>query len=507
VSPIVNPSPLPCNISSSNETVDNVQVDLNITNRNMSDESQQLESTVKVLEYNATLSIIDSPKDIDSKSSIEPLFEEIIESANDKILKDDIIANTSTSFVNTMDLIPILSETITESVDFKAVATIQSNQLVCEGNIQPSNETCPTNINVHAVIESNITITDQPTTSDSDIKKLELMFSVDSILIHDSSNETSINITLDFTNDIDMLHNHSLENLSVIIDSGGLTIIPETLLDSKFVEDIEVLESKLNQSNQSSYMEPEITSDASEDIVSYLLNGIESEPDNQNDNQTESITEIVIIVEDGNSNANSSEVIGDIVLDSEVEGHVDTLLNPISVIDQEYVYNNLTSDIKINEVQNISVAGNFTTEKIDAISTDPNLNTTNITIGQNNLTTSSTPIMNSNQQTTSTTSVKVPSCLETLKFLEFKAKMEAKFSMTSYRDGSSGAGSETSSQENVFSQLMQKIKHLEMSHAIYELYAIQVHDTCNCTLLNQFLSSLNNKHSITDERMPPLRFN
>jgi hypothetical protein len=69
---------------------------------------------------------------------------------------------------------------------------------------------------------------------------------------------------------------------------------------------------------------------------------------------------------------------------------------------------------------------------------------------------------------------KLPACLEALKFHEFKSKMEAKLSLT-YREGRDAAANENAQHnENVFTQLMQKFKSLEMNHAIYELYAIQV---------------------------------
>lgn len=70
---------------------------------------------------------------------------------------------------------------------------------------------------------------------------------------------------------------------------------------------------------------------------------------------------------------------------------------------------------------------------------------------------------------------KMPACLDALKFQEFKSKMEAKLS-TTYREGRDTTLNENAQHnENVFTQLMQKFKSLEMHHAIYELYAIQVH--------------------------------
>lgn len=69
---------------------------------------------------------------------------------------------------------------------------------------------------------------------------------------------------------------------------------------------------------------------------------------------------------------------------------------------------------------------------------------------------------------------KLPPCLEALKFQEFKSKMEAKLSLTNREGRDASFGESTQHNENVFTQLMQKFKSLEMNHAIYELYAIQV---------------------------------
>jgi hypothetical protein len=74
------------------------------------------------------------------------------------------------------------------------------------------------------------------------------------------------------------------------------------------------------------------------------------------------------------------------------------------------------------------------------------------------------------------------SCLDNVKFVDFKAKMEAKLSGL-YSTGSAAAGASGSSgdsfpnsQENVFRLLMQKIKMLEMNHAIIEMYTGSVNE-------------------------------
>ena len=126
----------------------------------------------------------------------------------------------------------------------------------------------------------------------------------------------------------------------------------------------------------------------------------------------------------------------------------------------------------------------------------------NITSDLTNQTASNHPTNNNNTNgnhstagSTSTSPVSrlLPACLEGLKFAEFKAKMATKFYMATRTSSSStpptgGSDDNTdssttgsvnymqhsNSQENVFSQLMQKIKALEMADAIYELYATQV---------------------------------
>jgi len=71
-------------------------------------------------------------------------------------------------------------------------------------------------------------------------------------------------------------------------------------------------------------------------------------------------------------------------------------------------------------------------------------------------------------------------CLETLKFVDFQAKMVAKLVNASDDKDRSVP---LTSQDNVFRHLMQKIKMLEMNYAIIEMYSIQIGD-CYRTVLS-----------------------
>ena len=70
--------------------------------------------------------------------------------------------------------------------------------------------------------------------------------------------------------------------------------------------------------------------------------------------------------------------------------------------------------------------------------------------------------------------------MDSLKFMDFKTKMGAKFAISS----SSSAGS-PADKDNVFTQLMHRIKTMEMTQAVYELYMNQV---CTLSLLDMHIS-------------------
>jgi hypothetical protein len=64
-----------------------------------------------------------------------------------------------------------------------------------------------------------------------------------------------------------------------------------------------------------------------------------------------------------------------------------------------------------------------------------------------------------------------PHCLEALRFTEFHSKMLAKLKAEQDKSNTSVASSGT---DNVFRQLMSKIKTLEMNYALIEMYTAQV---------------------------------
>ena len=65
-----------------------------------------------------------------------------------------------------------------------------------------------------------------------------------------------------------------------------------------------------------------------------------------------------------------------------------------------------------------------------------------------------------------------PQCLETLRYSEFHAKMMKKLQQKA--GDSDIKTTEKNAHENVFRQLMQKIKSLEMNYAIIDMYSAQV---------------------------------
>ena len=86
------------------------------------------------------------------------------------------------------------------------------------------------------------------------------------------------------------------------------------------------------------------------------------------------------------------------------------------------------------------------------------------------------------------------SCLELMKFSDFQSKMMSKL-LNSSAGASSGSGSgdgasnalTINTQDNVFRHLMQKIKTLEMSYAIIELYNVQVNE-CYRTVIGELMN-------------------
>ena len=76
-----------------------------------------------------------------------------------------------------------------------------------------------------------------------------------------------------------------------------------------------------------------------------------------------------------------------------------------------------------------------------------------------------------------------PQCLETLRYSEFQAKMMKKLQQKA--GDADIKTTEKNAHENVFRQLMQKIKSLEMNYAIIDMYSAQVANTpCQHTLIN-----------------------
>ena len=91
-----------------------------------------------------------------------------------------------------------------------------------------------------------------------------------------------------------------------------------------------------------------------------------------------------------------------------------------------------------------------------------------------------TPILQTTSSKASSSPPLPTNCLETLKFVDFQAKMVAKLVNASDDKDRSVP---LTSQDNVFRHLMQKIKMLEMNYAIIEMYSIQIGD-CYRTVLS-----------------------
>lgn len=123
------------------------------------------------------------------------------------------------------------------------------------------------------------------------------------------------------------------------------------------------------------------------------------------------------------------------------------------------------------------------------------------------------PATTSNSSTTSSnTSVANPNCLETLKFNEYRSKMLIKLNNKSSSTTSSDNTDSlltTHSNDNVFKQLFQKVKQLEIDQAIVEMYLIQIteclksndkqiqHNITELNMIKESLSYLSSSSSST----------
>jgi hypothetical protein len=91
------------------------------------------------------------------------------------------------------------------------------------------------------------------------------------------------------------------------------------------------------------------------------------------------------------------------------------------------------------------------------------------------------------------------SCWDQLRFSDFQSKMLSKLQKNdSSSDGSTSSSVSTlsSSQDNVFRQLMQKIKTLEMGYAIIEMYSIQVSDCYRLVMADMMVNINDTKSSL-----------
>lgn len=135
---------------------------------------------------------------------------------------------------------------------------------------------------------------------------------------------------------------------------------------------------------------------------------------------------------------------------------------------------NLTASVT-GAINSLSIDNNITTAIIDTIDIiERKSNDLILTASKKN------PILQPTSSRT-TSSPPLPSnCLETLKFVDFQAKMVSKLVNASDDKDRSVP---LTSQDNVFRHLMQKIKMLEMNYAIIEMYSIQIGD-CYRSVLN-----------------------
>ena len=83
-------------------------------------------------------------------------------------------------------------------------------------------------------------------------------------------------------------------------------------------------------------------------------------------------------------------------------------------------------------------------------------------------------------------SIKARDCYDSLRFLDFQAKMRAKLQLISPDSGSDLPGS----QDNVFRTLMQRIKSLEMNNGIVDMYLSQISD-CYRAVINDLIAAGN----------------
>ena len=94
-------------------------------------------------------------------------------------------------------------------------------------------------------------------------------------------------------------------------------------------------------------------------------------------------------------------------------------------------------------------------------------------------------------------------CIDSLKFTDFQAKMQAKLAAAQAARGDSDGGKSGSlppGQDSVFRLLMQKIKSLEMKNAIVDLYMAQVSDCYRQILTEAVAENMRERERIVKER-------
>lgn len=102
--------------------------------------------------------------------------------------------------------------------------------------------------------------------------------------------------------------------------------------------------------------------------------------------------------------------------------------------------------------------------------------------------------INNNRDASTSPSISL-SCWDQLRFSDFQTKMLSKLQKNSTETSGDGSTSSSvpmlsSSQDNVFRQLMQKIKTLEMGYAIIEMYSTQVSD-CYRLVMSDMMANIN----------------
>lgn len=154
------------------------------------------------------------------------------------------------------------------------------------------------------------------------------------------------------------------------------------------------------------------------------------------------------------------------------------LLEASSILDNKVMVGN--NKEQILPVENVSTDEGSYVDKKSAQSTNQGADLTNTDKSDDSITTLDSSIRNISNRSSNAT-VSVSHCLELLRFDNYQAKIRSKYAAIA--DAGEKIANPSGSQENVFKQLLQRIRAMELNYAILEMYTSQVSECYQFLLL------------------------